>query len=248
MQKMTMPILNSSLAWDGTHLGSYTGDVAFSFMHEGVVCNYLVLPQGMIYCLMKSSKDCFACIVEDIKPLFGLTRRGIHRIKINGAEQTLYRVSVTSDGVMMSETPLNKLDSKHHLRKDPIFRLEMQKLLTFCDIMALTSTSESTIRLHKDDKGYIPVNINERDTTLKKGAKYDYSIIGKMLYLNWFGETTSQTEVLRIMLAERGFANLTTICHNQRTAIDAVINKYDSNYIWYSNFIIDRMSRILLNV
>lgn len=275
-------ILNNRLKWDGTHLGSYWKALTGKWTVEGIqygritlpsgwsrnstvnsTVNSTELPSGVIYCIIAKAKDLFPCIVEDIKTIFGLPRSGLHRINIDYQEYFIYYVPLSMSGELVWETPLNRLDGKHLLRKDPAFRKEVQKIIVFSDILALGRTGEPAIRIRSGSNGvYIPISMNESNTLISKAVEYDYSIISKTLFLKWFGEETSTSDVVKDIVYAGSMAqgsmtqgsmtqgndinNLTVTVSEIRNKVDTVIKRYDSNYIWYSNFIIDRMSRYLL--
>lgn len=268
-------ILNNRLKWDGTHLGSYWKALTGKWTVEGIQYgritlpsgwseksgnsgNFTELPSGVIYCIIVKAKDSFPCIVEDIKAIFGLPRSGLHRINVDYQEYFIYYVPLSTSGELVWETPLNRLDGKHLLRKDPAFRKEVQKIIVFSDILALGRTGEPAIRIRSGSNGtYIPISMNENSTLIPKAVEYDYSIISKTLFLKWFGEETSTSDVVKdivyagsmtqeTMDQRTDINNLAVTVSEIRNKVDTVIKRYDSNYIWYSNFIIDRMSRYLL--
>ena len=236
-------------------------------VHEKVIpartLNENNLDSGVIYCMAQCTKDVFPCIVEDIKSIFGIPRRGVHRIIIDGKHYIIYYVPISVKGEIVWETPLTRLDSKHLLRKNPNFRKEVQKAIAFCDILSLSSTGEPSIRIRPGVDGeYIPITVNEINTSIVKGNTYDFSILNKTLFSKWFGEETSISDIVKEMMHYQSKQmptqniiplidpnpndNLATISTEIRSKVDKVINQYDRNYIWYSNFIVDRMSRHLL--
>jgi hypothetical protein len=265
-------ILNNRLKWDGSYLGSYIGAITHQWSLAGTNYYGITLPQGwsnehpegIIYCTVNCTNDLFPCIVEDIKKIFGIPRRGIHRITIDNKEYILYYIPISIKGEVIWETPLNRLDNKHPLRRNPNFRKEVQKIIAFCDILALSSTGEPNIRIRPSTDGeYIPISVNESTTTIYKSDTYDYSILTKSLFTKWFGEETSINDIVKEMVhyqsnhslnvkipkiqgIELMNDNLAIISAEIRNKVDEIIKRYDNNYIWYSCFIIDRMSRHLL--
>lgn len=262
-------ILNDRLKWDGSHLGSYMGVITHKWVMDGMHYYGITLspgwsmihPMGIIYCNATCTNNVLPCIVEDIKNIFGIHKRGIHRIKIDNKEYLIYYVPISLKGEVIWETPLNKLDNKDILRSNPDFRKEIQKIMAFCDILALCNTRESSIRIRLGVNGsFIPINTNESTTTIQKGTMYDYNILSKTIFSKWFGEETSINDIVRDMVSYKSKTSdipavkvffeennqLTIITSEIRSKIDNIIKRYDVNYVWYSNFIIDRMSRYLL--
>lgn len=248
---MDKPIVNNRLKWDGSHLGQHNNAIINSFIVDGIRYYKLKIDVGIIYCSAICTKDLFPCIVEDIKEIFNIPRRGIHRITMDNYEYLLYYIPMSITGDLILETPLNRLDSKHYLRKNLKFRRNVQKIIAFCDVLALNNTNEIHIITRPGKNGeIIPINTNDAGTNIIKGKTYDYSIITKTLYLKWFGEETTMTEIIREMVDNKSIITrdnkLAEITCDIRNKINAIIKKYDDNYIWYSCFIIDRMSRHLL--
>lgn len=273
-----LPILNNKLSWDGSHLGSYVNVIMYQWsLEEARYCSIAIpmismvsksgsksdIPGGIIYCMAVCTKNVFPCIVEDIKEIFDIPRRGVHRIIIDGKDYIIYYVPVSTRGEVIWETPLNRLNMKHDLRRNPDFRKSVQKIIAFCDILSLTSTGEPSMRIRPGVNGEsVLINVNETTTTIPKSGVYDYSIISKTLFGKWFGEETSISDTVKEMLVSmnnnqhRGGIrvprmsitsdNLSIITSHIRSQVDEVIKRYDNQYIWYSYFIIDRMSRYLL--
>lgn len=275
MKDAELIILNNQLKWDGSHLGKYIGAITNVWSAEGIQYYEIKLPEGWstkltggnIYCNANCVKDLFSCIVEDIKNIFGIPRRGIHRITLDNKEYVIYYVPISIKGEIIWETPLNRLDPKHPLRHNINFRKEVQKIIAFCDILALCNTGEPAIRIRPSTEGnYIPISINENSTSISKESTYDYSILTKTLFSKWFGEETSISDIVKEILqckskkliisnqnnipiingTEKESNNLAIISADIRNEIDKIIKMYDNNYIWYTHFIIDRMSRHLL--
>ena len=143
------------------------------------------------------------------------------------------------------ETPLNRLDIAHILQTDPEFRRKTQKILAFCDIVALTATYNSNIRIRLDVNGeYIPINTNEN---VNETILPNLSILSKTLYQKWFGEDTIISDIVKDMVHFKcGENELGILTYIISTKIDTIIRKHDPTYIWYSQFIMRRLSAHLL--
>lgn len=265
--KYMADIINNRLRWDGSHLGQYNNIISMKWFLERNTYYEIIMPDGwsddipggIIYCIGTKTKNIFPCIVEDIKVLFDIPRRGIHRITINNSEYNIYYVPMTVDNEILWETPLNRLDNKHPLRKDPLFKRRMQKIIAFCDILGLSSTTESSVCIRRGvNDELIPFNINETSTSLVKEHVYDYSIVSKTLFTKWFGEETSINDIVRDMLNYKNQQstipeiktatsdNLGKICADIRTNVEKIVKRYTDEYVWYSYFVMDRTSRHLL--
>jgi hypothetical protein len=163
-------------------------------------------------------------------------------------------VPITADGKVVWETPLNRINVRDPLRKNEQFQTAVRRLIVFSDILALNQTGEPALWIRNGKDGsYIPINTNIKATTIVKSNEYDFSVIPKILFTRWFGETVSMYDVLVDMIADvedlpsyHSNNDLATLLAQVRKRIEEIVQCYDKNYIWYVSFITDRMSRILL--
>lgn len=255
-------ILNDYLPWDGSHLGNYNDVILKQWLRNGLTYYVITLPQGwcgtltdkqtqlkegILCCTAVNTKNVFPCIVEELKSLFGLTKRGIHRIIINEKSYVLYYVPITINGELIWETPLNLIDLRHSIRSDPLFRFEIQKIIAFCDLLSLTSTNESHILIRPGaGTTYVPINSNENSTTVVRAPNNDFSIISKVLFTRWFGEDTAIDSVVKSMVGYGIQDNVTVAITKLRDQMDNIIMKYDRTLSWYAHFIFTRVSKQLL--
>jgi len=223
-------------------------------------------PEGYICCMakmLKYSEVMFACISEALKEVFGIKKRGLHWIQIDNKYYVLYYMQVTVSGEIVSEIQLNHIDNKHELRTHPIFKRDIQKIIIFRDILALTEITESVIRIRvgiNDD--YVPISCNEYRTKMMKNGVMDLSLISKTMFNKWFGEKTSISEIIEEMIDFHLYPEhcdtrdlepkiktpeiLSILLFDIRNKIYSCIEKYDKTYVWYASVIMDRMSRHML--
>lgn len=234
-------IINGLLPWDGSHLGNYSNRIIRAqYINNGVRYTELALELGDIYCIIKKTKESIECIIDEIKKVFGINKRGTHRICIGRTEYLIYYVPITGDEKIMFEIPLSKISSND--RYDEDFIKEIRKTIVFCEILGLSSTTERFIRLRMRGQKPYPINWNSKIINTKE------SVIPKVLYKKWFEGSTSVVEVLREMIGySETRKNLCEITMDIRNKIDGIVRIYDKSYIWYSNMIIERISEYILS-
>ena len=258
-------IVNNTLRWNGSHLGDYPKNVIVQKWKIGTI-NYfgLVLPPcafpentrllsigGIIYCTWIKGNNLFPCIVEDLKSVFGLPSRGFHRIKIGRIEYILYYIPVTIDNRLVWETALSEIESKNPLRKNESFMTNVRKTLAFCDILALSMTTEKNIRIRVGTCGeLIPISVNGKESVLVKNTLITFGVLSKTLFTKWFNEDVSMSNVIKEMInavtSPFTETDLTYKLSSLRRLIEDVIKRYDNNLIWYASCILDRISRHML--
>lgn len=242
-KSQTKNIINNRLKWDGSCLG--IGVIISTWVKDGINYHSINISQGMIYCTIKRSDDVFPCIVEDIKHVFCIVKRGLHRIILSDQQYIIYYVPISNFGDVVPEIPLK--DFAIERQTDINFKRQIQKILVFCDILGLHVPNDKHIYLRSEIDGRIqPIN---RSESISNNPGLSWSILPKTVFLKWFGEETRMSDIAKEMLYLQSDIiemNITIILADIRDKIDKIIKNYDIKYIWYSYFITDRLSRYLI--
>lgn len=255
-QVQVFNVINNKLPWDGSYLGHYSKAIVNEFLIERQRYYTMILPdRGLIYCLGYQTKDLFPCIVDELKTVFGLPRRGSHQLHIDNKLYLIFYVPLVNDKTIVWEAKLKLFENKHPIRSNQQFKEEMYKIIAFCEILALTSTSETKIIIRMNpDKSPFPVAINDKNSAVFKSPIYDPSILTKTLNDKWLSEDFNLPVIIRKLInydklvsdsdIDESNKNL-IIISNLRKKIQEVIRKYDPHYLWYEAVIIERLSRYL---
>jgi hypothetical protein len=238
-------------------LGSFDESVIFQHWTTDKIkySGLRIESKGIIYGVLIPTENQLPCIIDAIKPLFGITKRGMHQLQIGSRRYIIHYIPVGPDRTVVWETPVSALDSKHPLRRDPDFRQKLQSLIAFCDILGLSQTGEYSFWIRPNSGvvgSYVPINVNHKIPSLMKAEIYDYSILTKVLIDRWIGEDLPIADIVKSMVNFNQGAgpsdarDLVTVSTILRDQISAVIRHFDPNYIWYTNFIMDRLTRYLL--
>jgi hypothetical protein len=263
-------ILNDLLPWDGSFLGTFDESsivqrwtidkIKYSAIRmappDGASTSRPSMA-GIVYGIIIPTENRLPCIIDAIKPFFGIHKRGIHQLQIGRTRHLIYYIPITSTRSILWETPVSALGLKHPLRHDPDFRPKLQCLIAFCDILGLSQTGEYSFWIRPSADGYVPINTNDKITSIMKAEIYDYSILSKVLINRWIGEDLPIADIVKSMVNFGGGlgpleagpskpGDLVTITTDLRNQIDQVIRHFDPNYVWYTNFIMERLTRYLL--
>jgi gamma-glutamylcyclotransferase (GGCT)/AIG2-like uncharacterized protein YtfP len=234
-------ILNNTLPWDHTHLGR--GSIVSTHVFERTKYTVVSINNDTVYGILYQHKDFTPFIVEDLKDLFHVYRRGFHQVRIGNRECLLYRVLVDANGEIVHNTTLNSLLSTHPLRGDKKFRLDVQKALIFSDILSLTNIGEKSLALRPSPNELVPI-VNNIQTTFLAVDKSEVTISDR-LFARWFGEEISPKDIIQEMLGPEECKDVPLLIASLRSQIDDIVRKHDRNYIWYSHFILDKISKYL---
>lgn len=240
-------LLNNQLMWDGSSLGE--GAIlckwtSYSDTYYLIYCHLL----GHVVCQGTRSNSSFPCIIEDIRVLFNLPKRGTHRISIGGYQWILYYVPLNSAGdISYWEVPLAAIAATHPLRFDLTFRSEMERLLAFQEVLSLTQTSERNIRLRTGDgHTYQPISYCEGERTIKGGKTV--GILSKTIFSRWLGDHCTSSHAAHVLLSHPtaySEAEWLEFCNVLHTEIERIVIHYDAQFLWLANSVVARLSSLV---
>jgi len=236
------------LKWDGSDLGSYENIIKHQWSYENNKYYELLISSNVVYCMGKSIKTLFSCIVEEMKQIFGIYRRKFHTITLDSKKYIIYNVEVNDKYEIISDIPINKIDKNNRILSD--IKRKIQKVIIFSDIMYLNDIKQSLIIIKNLGNMYTTTNINTYK--YKNIIGNDGTTISKSLFNRWFDEKTSLGMLMKEMVNyEKEKCDeknrLNTVLFNIKNKTDNIINKYDKEFIWYSNLIIDRIAWYISN-
>lgn len=242
------------LLWDGSYLGNF-GEKIIKSTWEIEKRKYMKISikKHIFFCAYITPNSSFACVVDELKPLFGLTKIGSHRINIDRKMYIIYYVPYVD--TIQWETPLQCIPANHKLRKNKHIVREIKKIIIFRNIMALRANFERNIILRKVDHDrpieeenttqeniILPISVGEEHHILEKAFIYDSSVLRANLIRAWFNLEPLE-KCLKTMISYR--ENDHTVMIRLRYAIEEIITRVDKDYIWFSKNIIERTFRVL---
>jgi len=194
-----------------------------------------------IYGQYKKLDDSLAIIIDEIAPLFHIEKRGTHRITIGTIKYILYKVELL-DNIIISETSLSSTLNTDPLRKDPDVLREIRKQIVFQDLISINRIGESHIILRlnpMDSDGtfkYIVLGSYTDKKDLNDKVSLTWSNISASLRQKYFNEQNSIDVVLKSMINKDELFEL-------NYEIEQVIKRINREYLWFANFIINRIRR-----
>ena len=253
-------IVQPVFKWDGSNLGVYDKSVVKCVwekdINKGRTDEYwlISIKNESVYCIVKKVKDSFPCIVDELKCVFGLNKLGTHLIKIKGISTPKFFLLIRVDLIdnnFPQEVSLKDYISKYpFMMRDEFFRNQVRKIFVFRDLLGLSSTFESSIRVKTPFKGIVyPVSFRDTSHSITKGG----SVFSKTTLDKWFVnpdspaldkyDTNTISSILGDSLSWNG--DMVGTLLKCRTKIQDIINRVDEGFIWISVYIIDRISKRL---
>lgn len=214
----------STLPWDGSYLGSFkktcvleTRDFKPHKMYK-----LSLKPEGreemVFWCVMHGvcSNSIYGCVVDEIKPLFGLPKIGTHWLRLEGAKRIAYNIQ--SDPVTLHDMKRSDLDER---------TLESIKMVfIFRWVTGMTSNATTSVLM----TGSGPTSY----TGIVDFKKWEDAMISKSLYQKWIREDMS--DVYRRHVTEE--------CIEIKWAAQDVISRIDKELLGVDSLIYERASRL----
>lgn len=252
-----MEVVNTRLKWDGTIL-PYDVGVKISAVWQIDKQKYwtISLPSGyilngqnleaesLIYGIPINTSPEFNCMVDMIKPIFGIASRGSHLLKIGRSICGIYQVPLSDEGNIIVENDIKTCN----IAIDSGLKDKIQRMLAFCELLVLAGANERNIRMRVTSEGLQPVLYNGTSVVLRKAGDMVFNVLAHQTHMKWFGEDTSIAGVLAKMIDYRAGDNMTVAIAGIRDKLTGVISGYSRQYIWMVSFITSRLTAILLTL
>ena len=191
-------------------------------------------------CLSRPIVNHFPLIIDELKRVFHLNPLGTHSVTKGTQLYILIKAPMDRDGII-EEISLSKADIDP--KANSLFTQQVQELFCFRDILALSSTWESSLRVRRYPKR-AQYPISYRETKMRMDTHKH--IISNRVMQKWFADTTLGS-VARRMVGYIPGRDLSPMIATIRTQIETTINRIDRDAIWCSVFIIDRLINRLLS-
>lgn len=175
--------------WDGSSLGILTDTNILKKYTMGSRDYWDInINQYRTVCMIKKRKDCTPCILDELKPLFGLTKVGTHYVKYGINIIILNRCRLTSDGTVAYEHTLAELKGKVEMSPELLFKI--RAIYVFRDLFKVSKTNETHIILRipmEPDLRPYPISYNEGSIKLEKIDNFSTpSTISDVCHRKWF--------------------------------------------------------------
>ena len=186
------------LPWDGSLLDNLTKDD---------VTSSITSPQGLVYwqflyrgqiehCIRRgvsgAIKATHACLIDEMKPLFGVTKTGTHRVKWRGKTYVIFRVVMCSwaPNYIQDEYIVSKIPNLYDFMRDhPEIKAQVQCLMVVWHILGVKSGDTCILLRSITPVGFRELSIDPQE----------FSNSPRYISKKWFDDRTIR-ETLRTML------------------------------------------------
>ena len=236
------------LKWDGCYLGKYENNIILA-KEKHKNCYFFIIrleidnEKYIIPCRYIKTKDKFANIVDELKPIFGLKKIGSHSLIISNKLYIIYKndYKITNDQYYIySYKSLSKFS-----RKDPIrtkLANNIKKIIIFRELLAIKYYYiETSILIDDKNMSIYSINENESNANYESSSR---SIITNKIAIDWFLDNDI---ALYVKYITNNFKSNSSECEDVNITIirlkhqiEDTIERIDKQFLWYSSYIINR--------
>ena len=221
--------------WDGTNI---TDIIKKSEIYEAKYNKkrYWVIKHGNVTetCMVKPCKSSITCLIDELKPVFGLIKIGTHWFVHKGKMKILLKTVKTKEGHIKEEITLNQIEVYTSL-----MILQIQEIFVFRELLGITCSYESSIVIRESRRNVYPISFYEPNMTMEDKKIIPYTVLDK-----WF-KNISMNDVAKRLLKIHKIDRLGEVLHDIRSKIDKVIERVDRRTISYKNCILNRITERL---
>jgi len=181
-------------------------------------------------CIVRTCSSTLPCLIDELKPLFGLNKIGTHWIMHKNKMKILTRANISKDGYIKTDYTLNK-----YKNIDVELKRKIQNVFVFRELLGLDKSTESSIVLKKIKNKIYPLSFYEPDI-----LSCD-TVLSKIIVNKWFNDI-SMDKLIKDMLNIYNIKNITSIIHELRVQFEDIIERVDRNLITYCDVILERIS------
>ena len=223
--------------WDGTNVTDIISQsdiygATYNKKHYWVI-RYTDPNTNMISeetCMMRTCKNSLSCLIDELKPTFGLQKIGTNWCVYKGKIKILYKNLCTPENYIKEESTLDKYDIKDHL-----FRMQVQEIYTFRELLGITRSYDSSIIVRKSRDGVYPVSYYEPNMMMEDKKVIPFSVLEK-----WFGDL-SIDDVVKRLLSIHTIDKMAVTVFYIRSSIQKIIERVDRRLITYQSCIMNRV-------
>lgn len=179
MYSSESPMYNSNISynfkWDGSYLGILSSENILTTVRTNVTYCRISYKGCETTCILRWIKNSLPCLIDEIKPLFGLEKLGTHWAHYKSKCVMLIQYNGSP------YYPLKDIKSKYpHILDDKSFRYRIQQIYVFREILQLSQSNDSSIRILISGQNFIPVSFTD------SSISYNRIQLPKTVIKSWF--------------------------------------------------------------
>ncbi len=180
-------------------------------------------------CLIRSSTNTQACLIDEIKPVFKLEKIGTQWFKFKGKNMILLKPHIEKNYVV-EDLSLDELGFNKEIET------EVQNIFIFREILGMSKNFEKSIILR--NKGFYIKPISFYDPNMN--PIHEGKVIPETIINKWFKNTDLDEAVLKLFKIDK-LEDITNLLLNLKTKLDEIFLRVDPNLITNIDEILTRI-------
>lgn len=218
--------------WDGSNVTDFIED-DHTILEEGVYEKkkyWIISNRGeKEVCLVRSATSSLPCLIDEIKPIFGLEKIGTHWFKFKGKIMILIRLEREQDSVL-EELTLNEFGYNKDLE------YEIQKIFVFRELLGISKSYEKSIILRNKKFFIKPISFYEPNMCPANCSK----VIPDSVLEKWFKGVNIDQIVLKL-IGVNSIENMNIVLSEIKSKMDQIVLRVDPNAVMHLDEIISRI-------
>lgn len=224
------------LKWDGSDLTSQLSKINVYYAYlNGVKYLSMRFDDKNVYSIIRSSMTTLQAIIDESKPLFGLTKLGTHIIYISNKIHILIKPQVNEKGCILQEITLNNIDLQDIENKE-IFTRQVKEIYAFREIMAISKNTDSGIIVRKGKIFSYPVSYYEPNVKYEESK----SVISENIINKWFPNDDFYKIIINLINVHNK-EKISSRIFKIQDSLEKIILRIDKSQITYLNFVLSRI-------
>lgn len=223
--------------WDGSYLGEYDRDIIEWELKtkRGKYCQ-LTINEVPVIAQIRTIKSSLPCIIDEIKPLFGLVKMGSHHLYLGKTMYQIIKPLVFKSGGLQEDYRLDEILSQYqkseNLPED--FVKNVQKTYMFRNVLGIPQNFDRSINVRIDNNIMHPISFTE-----SRMEPHNYKPLSKAAIKRWFNNNDDSLDILlRDMLNIEEENDFEIKMPMLRIDIDNIISRINREYVMFTAFII----------
>jgi hypothetical protein len=217
--------------WNGTDVSNIIKDAEIR-EGRGEKRKYwnVILGENVETVIVKNSSHTVACLMDELKPVFGLEKIGTHWVKLHGKIYILFRPERDRDGQILEELTLD--DYKY----DKAIVREVQKIFLFREILGVTQNMEKNVILRIRGLYIQPLSFYESNLKPSQAGK----VLSNIILDKWFKDVDLDQAVADFFHIT-SIEEINGILLPLRQHLEEVVDRTDPSSIMYVDEICSRI-------
>ena len=174
--------MNNPWKWDGSFLGAHKINIILQASNIEELNYFHISINGYeTYCMYRETKDNLSCIIDELKPIFKIIKLGTHDIIIGRTHYLLVRCAYYNNEIIYDHK-LSDISEYLNIKQTNYFYQKVQEVFVFRELLGLSQTFESSVRVRYHNCTYYPISFREGNSHLEK----ENSVVPLTILNKWF--------------------------------------------------------------